>query len=87
TLGEWIEENCKDIRGTGGYTGGYRGWEKTANNPQGQTKILSKSTEHNINVYVAFSRLYKLTGDKKWKERPLLSQCGMKKKATFGQAL
>ena len=74
TLGEWIEENCKDIRGTGGYTGGYRGWEKTANNPQGQTKILWKSTEHNIDVNVAFARLYKLTGDKKWKERALYAK-------------
>jgi len=74
TLGEWIEENCKDIRGTGGYTGGYRGWEKTANNPQGQTKILWKSTEHNIDIYIAFSRLYKLTGDKKWKERALYAK-------------
>ena len=69
TLGEWIEENCKDDRGNGGYTGGYEGWEKTENNPEGQTKILWKSTEHNIDVYVAFSRLYDVTGEEKWKER------------------
>ncbi|AMM41164.1 conserved hypothetical protein, secreted [Candidatus Desulfofervidus auxilii] len=73
-LGEWIENNCKDIRGEGGYTGGYKGWEKTANNPQGQTKILWKSTEHNIDVYVAFARLYRLTGDEKWKERALYAK-------------
>ena len=73
-LGEWIENNCKDIRGEGGYTGGYKGWEKTANNPQGQTKILWKSTEHNIDIYVAFARLYRLTGDEKWKERALYAK-------------
>ncbi|MCK4732237.1 MAG: hypothetical protein KAT65_07240 [Methanophagales archaeon] len=70
-LCEWIEDKCRDERGDGGYTGGYEGWEKTANNPQGQTKIPWKSTEHNIDVYVAFSRLYKLTGDEIWKERAL----------------
>jgi hypothetical protein len=68
-LGEWIENECRDERGAGGFTGGYEGWEKTANNPEGQTKILWKSTEHNIDVYVAFSRLYELTGNVVWEER------------------
>ena len=70
-MGEWIENECRDERGAGGYTGGYDGWEKTANNPQGQTKILWKSTENNIDVYAAFSRLYKLTGNEVWKDRAL----------------
>jgi len=70
-LGEWIERECRNETGAGGYTGGYEGWEKTANNPEGQTKILWKSTEHNIDVYVAFSRLYKVTGNEVWKERAL----------------
>jgi|LGOV01.1.fsa_nt_gb hypothetical protein len=70
-LGEWIENKTKDKRGAGGYTGGYGGWEKTANNPKGQIEIPWKSTEHNIDVYVAFYRLYKLTGDEIWKERAL----------------
>ena len=70
-MGEWIEANCRDERGAGGYTGGYEGWEATSNNPQGQTKLLWKSTEHNIDVYVAFMRLYNLTGNPVWKERAL----------------
>jgi hypothetical protein len=68
-LGEWIETEGIDERGAGGYTGGYEGWERTANNPQGQKKNLWKSTEHNIDVYVAFSRVYNLTGDEMWRER------------------
>ncbi|MCP5005601.1 MAG: S8 family serine peptidase [Planctomycetes bacterium] len=65
TLGEWIEMETRDTRGAGGYTGGYDGWEPT---PQ---KITWKSTEHNIDVYVAFMRIYGITGDKKWEERAL----------------
>lgn len=71
TLGNWIEANTKDNRGAGGYTGGYEGWEMTNNNPDGQTKLLWKSTEHNIDVYVAFARLYEATGDPVWKQRAL----------------
>ncbi|MDP2752917.1 MAG: hypothetical protein Q8P40_00765 [Nitrospirota bacterium] len=69
TLGEWVERETRDYRCSGGHTGGYEGWEKTSNNPQGQTKILWKSTEHNIDAYVAFTLLYELTGDSKWEER------------------
>ncbi|GAB6162857.1 hypothetical protein JCM12298_20170 [Desulfothermus naphthae] len=65
TLGEWIEKNCKDNRGSGGYTGGYNGWAEK------QTKIFWKSTEHNIDIYVAFMRLYKITGNEIWKQRAL----------------
>ena len=74
TLGKWIEKNCKDNRGNGGYTGGYQGWEKTKNNPKGQTKIIWKSTEHNIDVYVAFTRLYEITKEKIWKEGALYAK-------------
>jgi len=70
-LGEWIENECRDDRGAGGYTGGYEGWEPTANNPEGQTRISWKATEHNIDIYVAFSRLSVLTGDDVWRERGL----------------
>jgi len=65
-LGEWIEANARDPNGPGGYTGGYEGWEATSNNPQGQTKLTWKSTEHNIDAYVAFTRLYELTEDPNW---------------------
>ncbi|HEY8241137.1 MAG TPA: hypothetical protein VIH35_06815, partial [Kiritimatiellia bacterium] len=63
SLGDWIEENCRDTKGAGGYTGGYEGWE---NDPQ---KVTWKSSEHNIDLYVAFTRLYQATWDKRWEER------------------
>ncbi len=59
-LARWIEKNCKDNRGKGGYTGGFEGWRDK------QKKILWKSTEHNLDVYVAFERLYQITKNKKW---------------------
>jgi hypothetical protein len=65
TMGEWIEWETMDTGGPGGYTGGYEGWEPA---PQ---KITWKSTEHNIDVYVAFMRLSEITGDEKWKEGAL----------------
>lgn len=54
-MGEWIIDNTYDTRVTGGYTGGYQGWEP---DPE---KITWKSTEHNIDVYVAFNWLYRIT--------------------------
>ncbi len=62
-LGNWIEENCRSTIGDGGYTGGYEGWEPD------QEHVTWKSTEHNIDVYVAFSRLHQTTGDRVWQER------------------
>ncbi len=70
-MGEWIERECRDDRGAGGYTGGYEGWEETANNPEGQAKLLWKSTEHNIDVYVAFMKLYHITKEDVWLDRAI----------------
>jgi hypothetical protein len=64
-LGEWVEQNLRDNRGAGGYLGGFQGWEP---NPK---KLFYKSTEHNLDLYVAFVRLYELTKEEKWKERAL----------------
>jgi hypothetical protein len=64
-LGEWVEENLKDFRGAGGYLGGFDGWEP---NPK---KLLYKSTEQNLDLYVAFTKLYELTKEEKWRERAL----------------
>lgn len=63
-LGDWINDSY-DVRGAGGYTGGYeaRNWKSE--------KFKWKSTEHNIDAYVAFSRLYSLTENETWKERAL----------------
>lgn len=62
-MGEWIEKNCRDSRGAGGYTAGYEGWEP---NPE---KLLYKATEHNVNLVAAFTRLADATGDAVWRER------------------
>lgn len=62
-MGEWIEKNCRDSRGAGGYLGGFSGWEPNPN-------ILKyKATEHNIDLYVAFQRLYLITNKLLWQER------------------
>ncbi|HBX24402.1 MAG TPA: hypothetical protein DEF34_12340 [Desulfotomaculum sp.] len=62
-LGEWIETNCRDERGAGGYTGGYTG------NDEKMTKLTYKSTEHNIDLYAAFEQLYLLTSQAEWHNR------------------
>jgi hypothetical protein len=67
-LGEWIENDTRDARCSGGYTGGYDGWEP---NPK---KILWKSTEHNIDIYVAFKLLCEVTGEATWEERALYAR-------------
>jgi hypothetical protein len=64
-LGEWVETHCKDNRGSGGYTGGYEGWE-----PNHET-LLYKSTEHNLDLYVGFQRLFAITADEKWHQRAI----------------
>lgn len=76
-LGSWIEENTRDTFAgdkfcpglpDGGYTGGFKGWEP---NP---TPLCWKSTEHNIDLYVAFMTLSDLTPEPEksmWRERAL----------------
>lgn len=59
-IGRWIQVNCYDTRGAGGYTGGV-----TASGQQ----IEWKSTEHNIDVYAFFRLLARETGDTAWSAR------------------
>ncbi len=59
-IGNWVQANCYDTRGAGGYTGG-----ETA---AGQ-KIEWKSTEHNIDLYALFSLLARETRDPAWSAR------------------
>lgn len=63
TLGNWIEAHARDSRGAGGYTGGYVGWEPTP------AKVFWKSTEHNLDLYVAFERLSQITQQREWHTR------------------
>ena len=69
SLGRWIIDNCFDINGAGGYTGGFEGWKPDSTNPQGQTKLKWKSTEHNLDVYVAFSKLFEAANDSFWQDK------------------
>ena len=62
-MGEWVEQHCRDSRGVGGYIGGYSGWEPSPN------VLRYKSTEHNLDLYAAFWRLYSITSNSAWKER------------------
>jgi len=59
-IGEWIQANAYDTRGSGGYTGGQE--------PRG-TKIEWKSTEHNIDLYSFFGLLAGATHDSVWSTR------------------
>jgi hypothetical protein len=78
-LGNWVISNTSDARGNGGFTGGYDGWENGAPAGtstscasgilvNGQCKRGYKATEHNIDLYAAFSRLYKIEGLSQWRQ-------------------
>jgi len=62
-MGEWVETNCRDTRGAGGYTGGFDGGEPAPK------KRFYKATEHNIDLVAAFHQLFIITGNEKWRER------------------
>lgn len=65
-MGKYIYRNCYDTRGAGGYTAGYNGW------PPSNAEVLTyKSTEHNIDIYVAFMKLFEVTGNSEWKRRAM----------------
>lgn len=59
-LGDWIYDHTYDTRFYGGYRGGYDGWGAD------QKRNDWKSTEHNIDAYIAFALLYDLSGEAKW---------------------
>lgn len=60
----WVIENCSDD--TCGFTAGFDGWEE-GNSPV-VYPFTYKSIEHNIDAYAAFSELYKLTNETKYKD-------------------
>jgi hypothetical protein len=59
-LGDWIQSQCRDGRGAGGYAGG-----DTASG----ARIEWKSTEHNIDVFSLFRLLARETGNPVWSQR------------------
>lgn len=63
-LGNWTYNNCYDSTGSyPGYKGGFEGSDTSAQ------RLYWKSTEHNLDVYVAFTWLYQSTGDTIWQVR------------------
>jgi hypothetical protein len=60
TLGDWIQSQCRDGHGAGGYAGG--------DTAAGAT-IEWKSTEHNIDVFAFFRLLARETGNPVWSQR------------------
>ena len=68
-LGDWIVANTFEDDSIDGYSGGGEGWNTDETNNYHQ--LSWKSTEHNIDAYVAFMRLYGATMDIIWKERAL----------------
>ncbi|MDD4736542.1 MAG: hypothetical protein PHP44_10625 [Kiritimatiellae bacterium] len=71
-MGKWIVENCRDERGAGGFSAGFEGWE-----PE-QEKLMYKSTEHNIDLFAVFTRLYAITQRPIWKENADHALCFVK---------
>ena len=75
-LGDWVINNTSAAVGPG-FTGGFDGWENGAASDNsftcdsneivnGQCKRHYKATEHNIDLYAAFSHLYLRDGSAKW---------------------
>ncbi|MCW5852109.1 MAG: hypothetical protein KIT87_18695, partial [Anaerolineae bacterium] len=68
-MGEWIQGRRQDT-GLGGYRGGFEGWERASDDyPTDPVVLQWASTEHNLDIYVAFTRLYQITGDAPWAQR------------------
>ncbi|MEO0096695.1 MAG: T9SS type A sorting domain-containing protein [candidate division WOR-3 bacterium] len=65
-LGNWIADSCYDSTGIPGYTGGFEGFEQP---PESLKKLRWKSTEHNLDLYVAFTWLFRLTQNPIWQIR------------------
>lgn len=60
-LMDWVLGDCTDSNL--GFTFGYEGWPEEPNKAK---KFTYKSTEHNIDAYVAFKQLYAVTGEEKY---------------------
>jgi hypothetical protein len=54
-IGQWVEDHCRDGRSAGGYSAGREGWDKDS------IILTYKATEHNIDLYAAYKRLYHIS--------------------------
>jgi hypothetical protein len=60
-LARWVLDNTSDARGAGGFTGGVDGFDASP------TKVLWKSTEHNIDLVATFEGLARTHAEGDWK--------------------
>lgn len=68
-MGEWIEGRRQDV-GFGGYRGGFEGWEKPSTEfPSDPVDVPWGSAEHNLDVFVALTKMFQVTGDPIWRAR------------------
>jgi len=62
----WIHDRWSD-EGFGGFLGGFTGWELPSGEyPDDPEEVSWASTEHNIDLVVAFRMLHRATGDPQW---------------------
>jgi hypothetical protein len=67
-MAEWIERRRQN-NGLGGFRGGYEGFDRpSAEFPDDPVEVPWASTEHNLDVFVAFTRLFQVTGDTRWRD-------------------
>ena len=64
SLMDWVIEKCSDE--TDGFTAGFDGWEEA--DPPVVYPFTSKSIEHNIDAFAAFSALARITGETRYEE-------------------
>ena len=62
-LGNWVIDHTRSA--SGGFTGGFEGWEPAP------TAVSWKSTEHNLDLYVGFMKLWDHQGLADWQENAL----------------
>jgi hypothetical protein len=66
---QWIYNYTYCTGGLGGYRGGVSQVEKSPEYPDGQAWIPWKSCEHNIDIFVLFSRFARLSREEVWAQR------------------
>ena len=62
-LGDWVIDHTYDA--DGGFTSGFEGWEPTP------TQVSWKSTEHNLDLYLGFMKLFDLTSIPTWQDNAI----------------
>jgi hypothetical protein len=68
TLGRWVRDHCRSRSPLGGFRGGVEGFEAK------QETLTYRSTEHNLDLLVAFGRLAAITRRPQWLEESVYAQ-------------